>query len=542
MLIGMFKPALLSLLMFGLIQVNAFAQAPKLVVGIVVDQMRNDYLYRFWGDFGEGGFKRLINKGTYAPNTFFTYVSTSTGPGHASIYTGTTPSNHGIAGNTWYDRKTGSMMYCVLDEQAKGIGTDLEVGHRSPVNLIGSSLPDMLKLNNDGHSVVVSIGIKDRSAILPGGHTADVVLWWDDKTGNWITSDYYGEKLPNWVRTFNSNHPSSSYLKEWKSLKEWNENDAHNKFEEGFDKTIKVDFPYNFEMLAKSEGLHVLKSSPYGNTYTFDLAKAAVEGQQMGADDVSDFLAISFSSTDYIGHKFGPYSAEVHDTYVRFDKDLEDFLNMLDENLKEDYLLFLTADHGVMPNGEYLSSLKMPANRFDYINFQKEIANFLQRKYNSDSLLLKVMNDQIYLNEEQIKKMGIAADNVERSLVNFLYTKGEIKVALTSKDLRFKEYNHFPHSLLQKGFHAQRSGNILFQLQPYSNNAAYTKGAGHSSAYNYDTQVPLIWYGKGIRSGKVIHDNFAITQIAPTLADLLKIQRPPMCDVESMTDVIMENR
>jgi predicted AlkP superfamily pyrophosphatase or phosphodiesterase len=511
-------------------------EQPKLVIGIVVDQMTNEYLYRFAPEFSEGGFHRLLNGGYYFPNTFLNYQSTSTAPGHASIYTGSTPSSHGIVENIWLDLQTNKAVYCVDDASVKDLNNSGESGMKSPHQLVGATITDMLSLNTLSVSKVVSLAIKDRAAILPGGHTADLALWWDSKTGKWTSSSYYSSTLPSWLNVFNEKHPASSYLSNWnidyqtRGIGYAVNHEVHEQVFEG----SEMQNNYDLKALSEQEGIGILKSTPFGNTYTLDLAKEVLLSESFGKDNITDFLCISFSSTDYIGHRFGPYSAEVLDTYKRLDVDLATFLLFLDERIgKEKYLLFLTADHGVMPNGDFLLEMKFPAKSFNLKLLKDELNSRLNEKFKLADLVLSVDNGQVYLDHLKIEQAHLDVEKIAKEVTDILLEDPAILSALSSHDLLFKNFEDFPQREMQLSYYKGRSGDVLYTRKPFMRSDEYSKGTGHGTPYVYDRNVPLIFYGMNVMPG-TSYENVEITQIAATLADLLHIQRPPFCTAESL--------
>ena len=308
---------------------------PKLVVGIVVDQMKMEYLYRFSDDFSSNGFKRLIQEGFTYHNMHYNFMPTYTAPGHATIYTGAVPAVHGIVGNEWFNKATGKELYCTDDEQVKTIGDGTEKeGMMSPRNLQSTTITDELKLATNFKGKVIGISIKDRGAILPAGHFADWAFWYS-KTGAFISSTYYGEKLPDWVTQFNNEKNYFPYLeKGWSLLKPietYNESLVDDNPYEGKLYKKSPVFPYDLKEMYEANDAGVLRVTPFGNDVLANLAKRAIEKENLGKDDITDFLAVSFSSTDYIGHTFGPRSIEIQDTYLRLDLTIADFLNYLDK-------------------------------------------------------------------------------------------------------------------------------------------------------------------------------------------------------------------
>ncbi|MDD3356889.1 MAG: alkaline phosphatase family protein, partial [Dysgonamonadaceae bacterium] len=345
------------LLIIGLLNFSGFSQTPqkekaKLVVGIVVDQMRNDYIDRFWDRYSEDGFKRLVNEGYRFKNGHFNYVPTYTGPGHASIFSGTSPMNHGIIGNNWFDKTTGESVYCAGDPEIESVGTTDEAGKMSPHRMIVTSIADENRLATQMRGKTIGIALKDRGAILPAGHTANAAYWFHGKDeGRWISSSFYMNALPNWVVTFNNSGKAASYFKTWDTLypiETYVESGSdQNNFEGGFKGKESATFPYDLQKLKADNGnFELLKAVAYGNDLTTDFAMAAINGEKLGQGTDTDFLTLSYSSTDYVGHNFGVNSKEIQDTYLRLDKNIADFLRFLDEKVgKDQYIVFLTADH-----------------------------------------------------------------------------------------------------------------------------------------------------------------------------------------------------
>ncbi|MEO8088088.1 MAG: alkaline phosphatase family protein, partial [Bacteroidota bacterium] len=338
---------------------------PKLVVGIVVDQMRYDYLFRFKEKYSEGGFRRLMHDGFLFENANYNYVPTYTAPGHTCIYTGTTPSHNGIISNDWYDRELGKTIGCVWDSTMKPVGTTSISGKMSPKNLLCTTVTDELRAASNFKSKVIGIALKDRGAILPAGHSANAAYWHDPYSNNWVTSSYYMAQLPTWAQKFNERKMVDSMLsKPWNTLlpvDSYVESTADDTPYEGlFKGETKPVFPHNLPEIKKDDE-ELIRKTPFGNTFTAMFAKAAIEGEQLGKGSNIDFLAISFSSTDYVGHMFGTNAIELEDTYIRLDRDLADLLSYLDNTVgKNNYLLFLTADHGAVANPIYNHDHNLP--------------------------------------------------------------------------------------------------------------------------------------------------------------------------------------
>lgn len=508
--------------------------APKLIIGIVVDQMRYDYLIKFQKNFSKGGFNKLMKEGIFLKNVHYNYIPTYTAPGHASIYTGTTPRYHHIIANDWYDKVSNKNIYCVEDENVKSIGTTNDNGKMSPHNLISSTITDELKLLNKSFSKVISISIKDRSAILPGGHLADAVFWWDEQTGNFITSDFYMNDLPQWLKIFNQQNLSLQYLqKNWDLIQSKEKYVSalqdSNQYEKSILKNKPPKFPYDFSELIKANNTSILKYTPYGNSILIDLAKECILQEKLGKNKSTDFLCMSFSSTDYIGHMYGTESLELEDAYYRLDLDLNNFINFLDKNIgKDNYLLFLTADHAAALNTQYLKDNRFNVQYFNEDKFVSDLKKFLFKNYNDSLLLAEVTNEQIYLNHEKINALKLNVYQLKKDIQSFCFQYPEIAEVYLNDDLvrsNIKDYSLY--GLTANGFAPALSGDVVFVLKPGCLNYM-EKGTTHGSAFNYDTHVPLIFYGfknKHLESTAF----YRITQIAPTLSYLLNINIPNAC-------------
>ncbi|SFZ89312.1 Predicted pyrophosphatase or phosphodiesterase, AlkP superfamily [Flaviramulus basaltis] len=527
----------------SLIKNESNIERPKLVVGIVVDQMRYDYLTRFYNRFGEGGFKRMMNEGFNCKNNQFNYIPTKTGPGHASIYTGTTPKYHGIIGNDWFDKESGHNVNCVQDDSVLAIGTnssDAKDGKMSPNRMLTTTFADENRLFTQMQGKTIGISIKHRGAILPAGHTANAAFWLDydhDGNGNWITSSFYMNDLPQWVKNFNETNITESYFKEWNTLYDINSYTESgsdlNTFERIFEGKETATFPYNLEALKKDNGnFKIIAESPFGNSLITDFTIKAIDAEALGKDDITDVLTVSFSSTDKVGHDFGPNSKEIEDTYLRLDLDLERLFNALDEKVgKGEYTVFLTADHGAPNVINYLLSKKIPAGLFDESQMFDEMNTFLEQKFKVSDLILSRINNQIYLNHDKINSNNIDLENVKEVLsLKLLKYRLIDKVYMTSEINQFDGSNGVVENLLSNGHNQKRSGDLMFVYNPaVFKDALWNRtGTDHHSGFSYDTHVPLLFFGKGIQHGatnKLTH----ITDIAPTISALLGISFPNAC-------------
>ncbi|WP_288459248.1 alkaline phosphatase PafA [uncultured Chryseobacterium sp.] len=522
---------------------NSQLERPKLVVGLVVDQMRWDYLYRFYNKYGNDGFKRLLNTGYSLNNVHIPYVPTVTALGHTCIYTGSVPAIHGIAGNDWTDKETGQNVYCTTDESVKPVGTtNAKVGSHSPKNLWSTTVTDELRLATNFQGKVIGVSLKDRASILPAGHTPNGAFWFDDSTGDFITSSWYMNDLPQWVKTFNSQDlPDKLVANGWNTLlpiDQYTESSPDNSSWEGLLGSAKTPtFPYSNLAADYQSKKDNIRYTPFGNTLTLKLAEAAIEGEKLGGDDVVDMLAINLASTDYAGHKFGPNSIEVEDVYLRLDKDLAQFFNYLDSKVgKGQYTVFLSADHGGAHSVGFLQEHKITTGFFGD-GMDKNVNLKLKEKFGVDKLINAVDNYQIYFDRKLLKENNIKLEDV----VDFTVKEIESDPSdLYAVPVNKVSESSIPEPIKQRiinGINRQRSGDIQLishdsMLPPYSKT-----GTTHSVWNSYDSHIPLIFMGWGIQHGES-NKAYFMTDIAPTVSSLLKIQFPSGNVGNPITEVI----
>ena len=516
---------------------------PKLVVGIVIDQMRWDYLYRFYPLFkADGGFKRLLNSGFSCENTFVPYTSTVTAAGHTCVYTGSVPAIHGIMGNEWYDRLQHTTMYCSEDNSVNSVGSNDDLGKMSPRNMLTTTVGDELKLATNFKSKVIGVAIKDRGAILPAGHAADAAYWYDNKTGDFITSTYYMQQLPQWMQAFNGRKivdslyklnwstalPRETYLQYSAADEEPYENKPLGSEQKAF--------PYKLSDFAGKD-YGKIASTPYGNTLTAAIAEAAVIGEQLGKSATTDMLTVSFSSPDYIGHAFGPNSWEQMDDYVRLDATLGSFFAFLDAQVgKGNYTVFLTADHAVAHVPNFSVEHKLPGGAFNGSNISNNLKTLLKDKYNTDKLIMADENYQIYLNDSLIDAMHLNKSEISNFIVSYMLKQEGVANAFALQNLMTIPLNGTQRERFANGYFPTRSGDIQIVLKP-----GYVSGNGSGTSHGlwnpYDAHIPLLWYGWGIAKGSTNRETY-MTDIAATTAALLHIQMPSGCVGKVIEEVI----
>lgn len=509
---------------------------PALVVGITVDQMRADYLYRYWNDFGEGGFKRLVAGGFVCGDHHFGYAPTYTGPGHASIFTGTTPAFHGIIANDWYDRQAGGSVYCASDTSVRAVGAaspDQPAGQMSPHRLQVSTLGDELKLATGGRAKVIGMSIKDRGAILPAGHSADGAFWFHGKDeGVFISSTYYYEELPDWAQRFNRKSPRDAYMKAgWDRLLDASAYDEsqpdNNPYESPFRGATRPVFPYDFRELAEANSQYdLLKASPAGNALLVDFAEAAIEGEALGADEVTDLLAISFSSTDYVGHQFGLHAQETQDVYLRLDRELARLFDALDKQVGAGkWTCWLSADHAGATVPSLGQSVGLPVDYWKPGNMMEAAEAACVAAYGEGPWILNYSNDQFFLDRARIQAAGLDVTEVARLVQGVAMEDADVYRAVVTADLAQIGTTDDPViSRLQWGSHPKLTGEVIVVPKPGWINYGRT-GTTHGSPFAYDTHAPCIFYGWGVKPG-VTYERTHTRDIAPTVSALIHSPLP----------------
>jgi len=522
---------LLSVFAFSQTKSTELINRPKLIVGVVVDQMRWDFLYRYYDRYAaNGGFKRMLNQGFACENTFIPFAPTVTACGHATLYTGSVPAIHGITGNAWWDKQMRRTVYCTEDNSAKPVGTSTAgVGEMSPRNMLVTSICDELRLATNFRSKVVGISFKDRGAILPAGHTANAAYWFDAKTGKFITSDYYMKILPNWVTAFNDKKwPDILYKQNWNTLypiatyvQSTGDEQPYESKPLGAD---KKGFPYNLsEFIGKNYG--VIGSTPHGSTLTWEMVKAAMAGERLGSDSIADFLAISFSGPDYVGHSFGPNSIETEDTYLRLDKTLGDLLTHLDKEVgKEQYLLFLSSDHGVSQIPAFLNLNKLPGGSINDESWVTTMNSKMKDLYGVEEMIVSTYNYQIHLNHKTIDSAKLDIRKIKEYIIKYLELQQGIAQVYDIDRMMDVPMNEKVRNMFSNGYFPRRNGDIQIILEPHWIDG-FSTGTTHGVWNPYDAHIPLLFYGWQIKPGKSNREIY-MTDVAPTLAALLKIQMP----------------
>ena len=536
------KKSIVLLALFVISNLSA-QQRPKLVVGIVVDQMKMEYLYRFSDDFSPNGFKRLMNDGYTFQNMHYNYMPTYTAPGHASIYTGTTPATHGIVGNEWFSRTLGKEMYCTDDAGVKTVGDGtVEEGAMSPKNLQTTTITDEVRMATNFQGKVIGMSLKDRGAILPAGHFANWAFWYS-KTGSFISSTFYGDKLPEWVSQFNKEKHYMPYInKGWdlyKPASTYNESlPDDNPYEGKLYGSSAPVFPYDLKTMYEKNDAGIIRATPYGNDLLAEFAMKAIEKEELGKDNITDFLTVSFSSTDYVGHLLGPRSMELQDTYLRLDQTIADFLAYLDKTVgKDNYLLFLTADHAGAENVIYLKDRKYNVDNYPSKDVKKSLQDFSTKTFGVD-LILNYSNFNVFFNKQIIKDKALDLVKVKQAFKEFLISQPQVKRVYTEEEILANSGNDYYLNFVAKGYDVTQNGDIVIVDKPgdieYS-----TTGTSHGTLYSYDTHVPAIFYGWHVKKGES-YDKKVITEIAPTIAQKIKVAFPNGTEAKVLQEVLDE--
>lgn len=506
-------------------------QRPKLVLGIVVDQMRWDYLYRYYDRYSADGFKRLLNGGFSCENTFINHLPSITGVGHATIYTGTVPSLHGIAGNDWIDQLTGKSVYCTSDSTVTGVGNASAAdGKMSPRNMLTTTITDELRMATNFQSRVIGVSLKDRASILPAGHSANAAFWLDDASGNFITSTYYMEQLPAWVNQFNNKKRIEQLISNgWNTLypiSTYKQSDSDAKRYEGLfaGETASV-FPHDIKAAyARSKGS--FRNTPFGNTLTKEFALEALNAYQLGKGTATDFLAINFASTDYVGHMFGVNSIEIEDVYLRLDKDLAELFRTLDAKLgKGQWLAFLTADHAAAHAIGFMQEHRLPADYWNSRAVTDTLNKTLAAKFQVTGLVRSLTNYQVNFDLGKIATSNLDFNAVRTAAADFLQRLPGIMYAVDMAWVGRAPVPEKIKTMMVNGYYFKRSGQIQIVLNAGWFSSTSRTGTTHGTWNPHDTHIPLLWYGWKIKPGKTSRE-VSMQDIAPTLAALLHIQMP----------------
>ncbi len=516
-------------------------EKPKLIVVMVVDQMRYDFIHRYWDKFGEDGIRKLVGSGTFCKNAYYNYLVNETAVGHATISTGALPSHHGIISNHWYNNLRNEVVYCVQDEKARTVGGSYESGRFSPHYMLASTIGDEIHLSTNFRSKVIGLALDNNAAILSAGHSADYAFWYDNETGNWVSSSYYVDSLPSWVREFNDKKLPESYLSRvWETLLPIGSYTESGSDTSVFEPGLKGRsiFPYDLDKLSSTgreqRDYGFLKYTPFGNVLTGDFATVVILNEELGQDDYTDYLSIGFSSNEYIGKYFGSNSVEVQDAMLRLDREIAHFLRFIDQYVGiQNTLIILTSDHGLAYTPAYLSASKIPAGDFNPYSSLTLLGSYLNAVYGKGDWVKYYYAQQIYLNHELIETSGISYQEIQERAAQFLIQFEGVSNAVTSYTLQTSNFSEGIFQKMQNGYHQKRSGDVIINLAPGW--IEKMNGDSYHSSYLGDNHVPLIWYGWKVKRSNVTRP-VRMTDIAPTISYFLDIERPN----SSTGDIILE--
>jgi predicted AlkP superfamily pyrophosphatase or phosphodiesterase len=521
-------------------------EKPRLVIGIVVEELRYDQIEKIRSRLGENGIRRLLNEGTYFQNASYQYMLTQTAPGYATISTGAEPSLHGITSDNWYLPLKDELLYCTKDISVNPVGGSYESGLHSPVNLLVSTFPDELKMASGKQAKVFAVGLKESPVIFSAGHAADGAFWFDNTTGTWMSSTYYIDSLPGWVTDFNAMRYADLFLdNSWNLSRPASDySDClpdSNKFESGFNGLNY--FPYDLKKLSsKGRGnsgkdYSVLRETPFGNTFTTNFAIKLIEKEKLGKDDVTDFLSICYTATDYIGHRFGPSSVEMVDAVFRLDLDIENLLKYVNDSLgKRNVLIYFTSAHGISEIPGVLESNRIPSGYFRPNQALQLLRSYLNAVYGEGDWVKGYQEKQIFLNRTLIEDAKLPLDEVQKKVARFIVQFSGVASAYPFSVFESSDFGNGSMKRIINDFSPQRSGDVIVTLNSGWVEKEDDYVASSNSPYEYDTHVPLIWYGWSINRATVTR-KVNITDIAVTLSSLCRVPLPNACSGEPMFEL-----
>lgn len=520
------------------------SEKPKLILHIQISQFRYDYIPRYWDQLSNNGFKRMINRGSYCENTSYNYLFSDIGVGSATIATGTNPSQHGIVAQSWYNNLFDNIVRYVDDEKSRTIGGDFNAGRYSPVNLMTTTFADEIKLANNFKSKVIGICMNPAPAILSTGPTADGVYWFDDREGNFISSSFYLDSLPGWVKEFNDKKFADIYLdNEWTPLLPLSAYSAslldNNEYEPGlFGQRV---FPYNIKNLSKKfkkkEKYEILRYTPFGINLAKDFAISAIVNEELGADEYTDVLSLTFTETEYIGNLFGPLSVEMEDAVLRLDKEIAHLLDFIEKTIgKENVLVILTAEHGVSHLPEYLEDHKIPSGYFNARSSISLLKSYMNNIYGKGDWIKEYHGQQIYLNRTLVEDAKLDLADVQTNVANLMLQFSGVSNTMTASTLQSTNFTHGIFATMQNGYNQKRSGDVLMHFTTgWAEKPGFTET--FAAPYGHDHRVPLIWYGWKIGRNSVKRP-IDLTDIAPTISTLLEISYPNSATGKPILEII----
>jgi hypothetical protein len=496
--------------------------------------------------FCENGIRKLLNEGTYFQNASFQYILTQSAPGYATISTGAEPSLHGITSDNWYLPLKNELIYCTKDLSVNPVGGSFESGLHSPVNLQVSAFPDELKMATNRKAKVFAVGLKEYPVIFSAGHSADGAFWYDNTTGTWMSSTYYIDTLPAWVIDFNAmNYPETYLTNPWTPLRPLQDYadcmPDSNKYEAGFNGLNY--FPYDLKQLSSrgrgnaKRDYSFLRETPFGNTFTTTFAIRLIEKEGLGKDDKTDYLAVCYNSTDNIGHRFGPSSVEMADAILRLDKDVETLLKYLTDSIgKKNILIYFTSAHGISEIPAVLESNRIPAGYFRQNQALQLLRSYLNAIYGEGDWVKGYSEKQIFLNRTLIEDAKIPLEDIQKKVARFLVQFTGVASAYPYSAFEANDFVNGNLKRIINNFSPQRSGDVIITLNSGWVEKQDDFVTNHNSPYEYDSHVPLIWYGWSVNRATVTR-KVNMTDIAATLSSLCKVPNPNACTGEPMVEL-----
>ncbi|HEX2975154.1 MAG TPA: alkaline phosphatase family protein [Bacteroidales bacterium] len=517
---------------------------PRLVVGIVVEQLKFEQLEKYRDRLSEGGIRKLMNEGTYFRNAAFEYMLTQSAPGHATIATGAEPSSHGITSDSWYVPLKNELINCTKDNSSDPVGGSFESGLHSPVNLQASTFSDELSMATKGRSKVYGVGASEKAAILTAGHSADGAFWFDNATGTWMTSSYYMKQLPAWMIDFNAMGIAENYLNNPWNLFAQAESyrdclPDSNKYESDLGGTNY--FPYDLKKIRTKWGnkkdYSLLRETPFMNTLTTNLAMRLIQNENLGKDDVTDYISICYSATDNIGHRFGPSSYEMADAIFRLDDEISHLLKMLNDSIgKKNVLVYFTSSHGVSELPAILQNNHIPSGYFQQNQALQLLRTYLNAVYGEGDWVKGYSEKQVFLNRTLIEDARLSLDEVQKKVARFLVQFSGVAAAYPYAAFEANDFSNGNLRRILNSFNPQRSGDVIVVLNPgwVEKDGDYI--TNHNSPYEYDSHVPLVWWGFTVNR-ETVSRKVNMTDIAATLSSLCKIPFPNACTGELMFEL-----
>lgn len=510
---------------------NDGVNAPKLVVVLSVDQMRNDYLSRYWNKFQSGGFKRLINEGAVCHNAQLDLHVQKISTGTATMFTGTFPATHGIVNDTWYDRLRKKEINSIADDYYITVGSDSEEGERSAARLLSPTIGDLIKINTRNKSKVFSVAMNDVSAVLSAGHAADGAYWFDTQSGHMISSSYYVDIFPEWVRLFNEKGFASLYAqRDWTTLL------PISSYEESMEDDYVLEkgyydkwntFPYDLKKIMERAGSYkFLKTTPFGNSIIRDFATSLIISEELGKDEFPDFLALTFTSMDYENNSFGPASVEMEDTYLRMDQEIAGLMDFLDKTFgKGNTLVVLTSTCSSVYQADYLKEeFNMPIGTFSPESAVALLKSFLNITYGQGEYIEIAGDQQLYFNRELLEKKNISPEDIQTKAANFINQFEGVKIALPSSSFAQGDYAKGQLAVIANSYNFKRSGDVLYQLEDgWQPVYKYQR-----TIYNDNSNIPFIMHGSAVKQmhirSKVLGED-----MVPTILEILHMPIPDNC-------------